>query len=214
VNGLRTVYVVDDDGDVRTALSFLLRSMNLQAWPFSGGADFLQSIETLKPGLVLLDMRMPEPDGLSVLRNLAERDVHWPVIAMTGHGDVQLAVASMKLGAFDFFEKPIGEDDLSTALEQGFVALDDRCRGRARFDAARGRIATLTGREKSVLSEIAKGKPSKDIAGFLGIGVRTVEMHRKNLIRKLGVKNTAEAVGCVIEAELHGRETLARSSGH
>jgi FixJ family two-component response regulator len=206
---LRTVYVIDDDGEVRTALSFLLRSMNIHAWPFSGGGDFLHGFEALKPGLILLDMRMPEPDGLSVLRIFAERNLEWPVIAMTGHGDVGLAVRSMKLGAFDFLEKPFEDDELSTTLELGFVALGDRCLARARWNAARRRVAPLTGREKSVLVGIAKGQLSKEIAVLLGIGIRTVEMHRNNLIKKLGVRNAAEAVACAVSAGLVDGESAA-----
>jgi FixJ family two-component response regulator len=205
VNGSRTVYVIDDDREVRTALSFLLRSMDIHAWPFSSGGDFLHGLETLKPGLILLDMRMPEPDGLGVLRNLSERKIGWPVIAMTGHGDVKLAVDSMKLGAFDFLEKPIEEGDLSTRLESGFVALGDRCSVQRRLNASRDRIAVLTGRERAVLLGIANGQLSKEIASTLGMGVRTVEMHRNNLIRKLGVRNTAEAIRCAVEAELADR---------
>ena len=205
MNGSHTVYVIDDDREVRTALSFLLRSMGIDPWPFSSGGDFLQSLETLKPGLILLDMRMPEPDGLSVLRSLSEHKLGWPVIAITGHGDVKLAVNSMKLGAFDFHEKPIEEGDLSTRLESGFVALGDRCSIRRRLSASRDRVAALTGRERAVLLGIANGLLSKEIASMLAMGVRTVEMHRNNLIRKLGVRNAAEAVRCAVEAELADR---------
>jgi FixJ family two-component response regulator len=118
--------VIDDDGEVRTSLSFLLRSMNLHACPFSGGGDFLQGVDALNPGLVLLDMCMPDPDGLSVLRNLSERGVVWPVIAMTGHGDAELAVNARKLGAFHFLEKPFAEEELDAVLASAFVALRKR----------------------------------------------------------------------------------------
>ena len=126
MNGLRTVYVIDDDGEVRASLSFLLRSMNIYACPFPGCGDFLQGFDSLNPGLVLLDMRMPDPDGLSVLRNLYERGVEWPVIAMTGHGDAELAVNARKLGALHFLEKPFTEEQLEAALASGFVALRKR----------------------------------------------------------------------------------------
>jgi FixJ family two-component response regulator len=100
--------------------------MNIYACPFPGGGDFLQGFDALNPGLVLLDMRMPDPDGLSVLRNLYERGVEWPVIAMTGHGDAELAVNARKLGAFHFLEKPFTEEQLEAALASGFAALRKR----------------------------------------------------------------------------------------
>ena len=115
----RTVYIVDDDTQVRMSLAFLLRSMGVNPWPFSGGQDFLDGLDQLQPGVILLDMRMPDPDGLSVLRSLQERKPGWPVIAMTGHGDIRLAVSAMKLDAFDFLEKPMQEEELHRLLESG-----------------------------------------------------------------------------------------------
>jgi FixJ family two-component response regulator len=198
VDGL--VYVIDDDAEVRTALSFLLRSMQAQSWPFSGGEDFLDALDTLKPGLVLLDMRMPDPDGLSVLRELAGRKLDWPVVAITGHGDIKLAVSAMQAGAFDFLEKPMEEEELSSVLERGFAELAQRRETRASIDDARSRINSLNGREQSVLKGIMMGQSNKVIASALGLSVRTVEMHRNNLVRKLGVKNAAAAVTVAAEA--------------
>jgi len=205
-DGLGTIYVIDDDGEVRTALSFLLRSMNAHSWPFAGGRDFLDGLDGLSPGLVLLDMRMPDPDGLGVLRELRRRNINWPVIAITGHGDVKLAVNAMKLGAFDFLEKPIEDEDLGSVLERGFAELCRRRAARERMDAARSRLDTLTAREIFVLKAIVEGKGNKEIASAADISVRTVEMHRQNLIKKLGVRNTAEAAACAVEAGLVASE--------
>lgn len=169
-------------------------------WPFAGGQDFLDNLAGLDPGCILLDMRMPKVDGIAVLTQLAESGVHWPVIAMTGHGDVALAVNAMKLGALDFLEKPMEEDVLGDVLDRAFAKLSEATAHRGKIEAARERIAKLTSRETAVLRGIVGGRANKTIAANLGISVRTVEMHRENLIKKLGVKNGAEAAAYAVES--------------
>jgi DNA-binding NtrC family response regulator len=122
------VYVVDDDRDVRVSISFMLNAGRLQARPFASGPDLIGSLGDLKPGIVLLDIRMPEMDGFQVMEALARKGVDWPVIVMTGHGEVQVAVRAMKLGAVDFLEKPFGEDILMEALGNAFALLRERGR--------------------------------------------------------------------------------------
>lgn len=117
------VYVVDDDPSVRAWAELMCEDLELDCRTFGGGEEFLKALETLKPGCVLLDMRMPRPNGLAVQAELAERDPPMPVVAMTGYGDVEVAVQSMRLGAIEFLEKPIAQDVLADALDKGFRAL-------------------------------------------------------------------------------------------
>jgi two-component system response regulator FixJ len=125
------VHVVDDDRDVRRSISFMLSVADLQSRPFASGSDLLESIEEIQPGAILLDIRMPEMDGFQVMSELAERGIEWPVVVMTGHGEVSVAVQAMKAGAVDFLEKPFGEDVLLASLTRAFGLLKDRTKRRS-----------------------------------------------------------------------------------
>jgi len=196
------VHVVDDDRDVRRSISFMLPTADLQARPFSSGIDFLEQLDTLPPGCILLDIRMPDLDGFQVMEALAERGIAWPVIVMTGHGDVPVAVRAMKLGAVDFLEKPFEEPVLLAALERAFVLLEDRGVKADRRRSAEERIAMLTGREHQVLRGLMAGLPNKLLARRLGISLRTVEMHRANMMERLKAGSLAEALTLAVQAEL------------
>ena len=196
------VYVVDDDRDVRRSLSYMLGAAEIRSYPFGSGADFLESLNDLEPGCVLLDLRMPKPDGFEVMEELQRREVDWPVIVMTGHGEVKSAVRAMKLGAVDFIEKPFAESALLACFEQGFRLLQQRQGEAGRRRAARDRIALLTAREADVLQGLLAGETNRQIGARLGISLRTVEMHRGNMMERLGVATLAEALALALESGL------------
>jgi len=194
--------VVDDDRDVRTMISYMLSDAELRSHPFSSGADFVAALPDLAPGCILLDVRMPGMDGLTVMAELARHDIDWPVVFVTGHGDVPLAVEAMKLGAIDFLQKPFAEEGLLASLERGFTQLDERREASERRRDARDRIGALTARETEVLQGLLAGYSNKVLADKLGISLRTVEMHRGNMMDRLRVENLAEALTLAMEAGL------------
>ncbi len=196
----RVVYVVDDDRDVRLMISYMLSDAVLSSHPFASGSDFLAALPDLKPGCILLDVRMPDMDGLAVMAALSERGVDWPVVFMTGHGEVPIAVEAMKLGAIDFLQKPFEEEALLACFERGFAMLEERSEATRRREDARARAAQLTQREAEVLQRLLAGLSNKLIADRLGISLRTVEMHRGNMMGRLGVDNLAETLTLAMEA--------------
>lgn len=179
---------------VRRSLSFSLATLGFSTRAFASGRDFLDEVDMLSPGCVLLDIRMPEIDGLAVLQQLGERIQRFAVVAITGHGDVDIAVRAMKCGARDFLEKPFTDaaltDVIATLLDDLPVRVDAEA---VRRDAA-ARVAQLTPREQDVLNGLVVGLPNKALAHNLAISVRTVEMHRGNLMARLGAKSLAEVV--------------------
>lgn len=197
-----SVYVVDDDRDVRRSLSFMLGASDIRSHPFGSGEDFLDALPDLAPGCVLLDLRMPQMDGFHVMAELARREVDWPVIVMTGHGEVPIAVRAMKLGAIDFVEKPFSEEALLACFGNAFMLLEERRESGTRRRDARERVAQLTARETDVLRGLLAGEANKQLAARLGISLRTVEMHRGNMMERLGVASLAEALRFALEAGL------------
>jgi two-component system response regulator FixJ len=194
------VYVVDDDRDVRRSLSFMLGAAEIRSHPYGSGLDFLEAQPDLEPGCILLDLRMPQMDGFHVMDALAERNVDWPVIVMTGHGEVPIAVRAMKKGAVDFIEKPFSEQALLACFGQAFELLQERATAGKRRREAIERAASLTAREKEVLACLLAGRSNKQIAQALGISLRTVEMHRGNMMDRLGAASLAEALTLALEA--------------
>lgn len=201
--------MVDDDRDVRLMLSYMLGEASLQSRPFASGADFLAALPDLAPGCVLLDVRMPEMDGLAVMTELTRRSVGWPVVFMTGHGEVPVAVEAMKLGAIDFLQKPFSEEAMLAGFERGFALLEERSAAASRRADAAARIEHLTSREREVLQSLLAGLSNKLIADRLGISLRTVEMHRSNMMVRLGVDNLAEALTLAMEGGLAPLRTKA-----
>jgi two-component system, LuxR family, response regulator FixJ len=188
------VYVVDDDAQIRSSLAVLL---DVSAFPnrgFVSGDAFLDEVDGLDPGCLLLDIRMPGSDGLAVLRDLQGRGIDWPVIVMTGHGEVGTAVSAMKLGAIEFLEKPFGEEELLDALGRAAAMLRTRQDEAAQRNDAAARVGSLSGRELQMLQALLNGHSNKQIAGLVGISIRTVEMHRASLMRKLQARSLADAV--------------------
>jgi two-component system, LuxR family, response regulator FixJ len=195
------VYVIDDDGDVRQSLHFLLGASSIRVWPFTAARDFLDMLPTLKPAPILLDFRMPKMDGLELLHELRRRGVAWPVIMMTAHGDIATAVRSIKLGAIEFLEKPFKSELLDSALASAFELLVSHESKDASRQRARQRLASLSAREQDVIAILLEGARNKVAAHRLDLSVRTVEMHRKNALAKLGVQSLAEVAAMVAASD-------------
>lgn len=198
----KQVYVVDDDEAIRRSLAFMLKTSGHKVELFVCGEDFLKAAPKLAPGCVLLDVRMPGLDGLEVQAAMAERGITFPVVVMTGHGDIAIAVRAMKAGAIDFIEKPFEKAAMLHALEQGFAKLGSLDLRRLRAEEAAARLEVLTPREHDVLRGLVEGLPNKSIAYDLGISPRTVEIHRANLMSKLDVKSLSEALRIAFAAGL------------
>lgn len=196
------VYVIDDDGDLRKSLHFLLSASGITVWPFSSAEDFFDHLPTLNPGPILLDMRMPGIDGLEALDMLRQMKVRWPVIVMTAHGDIPIAVRAMKLGAVEFLEKPFRADMLDHALLQALDILDKSTDLDAQQSKVRALLQKLSRREGEVVAILVEGLSNKAAAHRLGLSTRTIEMHRRNALKRLGVKSIAETVTLVARAEV------------
>lgn len=196
------VYIVDDDSMVRRALSFSLGIAGFATRAFASGQDFLDEVDMLTPGCVLLDVRMPDIDGLAVLDALGAKRQRFAVVAMTGHGDVDTAVRAMKRGASDFLEKPFTDAAVTDLLSTLARALPVNLDAEADRQAAAARVARLTPREQDVLRGLLAGLSNKAVAHKLGISIRTAEMHRGNLMKRMGVNSVAEAVRVAVSASL------------
>ena len=198
----RIVHLVDDDEAVRRSAGFMLKTSGFQVNAYSSGVELLKVGKDLLPGCILLDVRMPEMDGLQVQEALKDRGIGFPVIVMTGHGDVSVAVQAMKAGAVDFIEKPFEKAVLLSAIDEGFARIEQAGRSRARAEEAQVRLQALTPRERDVLEGLVKGHPNKTIAYDLDISPRTVEIHRANLMGKLEVASLSEALRIAFAAGL------------
>lgn len=197
----RTVYIVDDDEGVRTSLGILLDSVGYHPVTFASAREFLERYDPDQPGCLLLDIRMPEMSGMDLQRELAARAIFLPVIFITGHGDVAMAVDAMKHGAFDFLQKPFSHQELlarvAPALEADAVARQ----ALARKEELAVRHAALTPREKEVMGMIVGGQANKVIAQDLGLSERTVEIHRARVMDKMGTRSLAHLVRMALEMQ-------------
>ena len=198
----RLVYLVDDDDAVRRSAGFMLKTSGYEVEAFASGVEFLKQVKQAEPGCILLDVRMPEMDGLEVQRELKVQGVTMPVIVLTGHGDVNVAVTAMKAGALDFIEKPFEKAVLLAALDEGFAQIEQSDSSKTRANEAATRLKALTGREQDVLQGLVRGHPNKTIAYDLGISPRTVEIYRANLMTKLGVHSLSEVLRIAFAAGL------------
>jgi two-component system response regulator FixJ len=199
-----TVAVIDDDDAVRRSTAALLRRAGHQVESYTGGAEFLASDLSPDLGCILLDMRMPGTDGLAVMRALKERDNRHPILVLTGHGDVPMAVQAMLLGAVDFQEKPCDPNILLEAIARACNTPVPGPDGQPINRAAHKKISALSARQREVLRGILRGQQNKIIAWELGLSIRTVEAYRAQLLTKLGARGTAEAVRLAIAAGLGG----------
>ena len=206
----RLVHIVDDEDAIRRSASFMLKTsgFDVQTWP--SGVAFLKEARTVPVGCILLDVRMPEMDGLEVQQVLKDQGIGMPVIVLTGHGDVNVAVTAMKAGAVDFIEKPFEKAVLQSALNEGFAQIERSGRDQARASEAALRLKALTAREHDVLLGLVRGHPNKTIAYDLGISPRTVEIYRANLMTKLGVQSLSEVLRIAFAAGLGDAAPPAR----
>jgi FixJ family two-component response regulator len=187
-----TVFVVDDDEAVRKAVSRLLRSAGIAAAAFASPREFLAQYNPATPGCLVLDMAMPDFDGLQLQTALTEKGCILPIIFFTGHGDVSKSVQAMKQGAFDFLSKPVKDKDLLAAVRAAIERDTVVRREQAKLSEIRARFETLTSREREVLEHVVSGKLNKQIAGDMGITEATVKMHRAHVMAKMEVQSVAE----------------------
>lgn len=194
-----TVFIVDDDEAVRSSLRLLIKSVGLIPAALGSAREFLEKYDPVQPGCLVLDVRMPEMSGLELQEQLNRQGAVIPVIFITGHGDVPMAVEAMQAGAFDFLQKPFRDQDLIDRIQR---ALEKDRANRAMLDERsliRERLESLTPREREVLDMVSSGKPNKIMAADLGVSQRTVEIHRARVMEKMGASSLAQLVRMVMD---------------
>ncbi len=196
------VHIIDDDEGLRESLAFLLRSAALEVRGFESAKAFLDVLPQAAPGCVITDVRMPDMSGIELLRRLKELKIGVPVIVITGHGDIALAVEAMKIGAADFFEKPFDDDLLVASVRAALRQQEDQTKRTAERAEIEHRISTLSPREKDVLVGLIEGRANKQIAFDLGISPRTVEIYRANLMNKMQADSLSDLVRMALLAEM------------
>ncbi len=196
-----TVFVVDDDEGVRNSLRFLLKSVGLATRALASANEFLEAYKPTQPGCLVLDVRMPGMSGLELQEHLNMRGAVIPVIFITGHGDIPMAVEAMQQGAFDFLQKPFRDQDLIDRIQRA-LERDSRSRAAlAQHVKIRERLESLTPREREVMTLMTRGKANKVIAAELGVSQRTVEIHRARVMEKSGAASLAQLVRMVMDVE-------------
>ena len=196
-----TVFIVDDDEAVRSSLRLLIKSVGLIPAALGSAREFLEKYDPAQPGCLVLDVRMPEMSGLELQEQLNRQGAVIPVIFITGHGDVPMAVEAMQAGAFDFLQKPFRDQDLIDRIQR---ALEKDRANRAVLgerSLIRERLESLTPREREVLDMVSSGKPNKIMAADLGVSQRTVEIHRARVMEKMGASSLAQLVRMVMDLE-------------
>ena len=193
ITGAPIVHIVDDDASFRSAISRVLKASGYAVADYDSAASFLEATDA-EPGCLLLDVQMPALNGLELQQELAKLSHHWPIIFMTGHGDIPTSVRAIKAGAEDFLSKPILKQTLLEAIERALSRLREVQRNQGRLDALRALIAQLTPRENEVFALMVRGKMNKQIAYSLGTSERTIKYHRQMIMQKLQVGSFAEAV--------------------
>jgi two-component system, LuxR family, response regulator FixJ len=196
------VHIVDDDEGLRESLAFLLHSASLEVRSFESAKAFLDKLPHAMPGCVITDVRMPDMSGIELLRRLKELKVGVPVIVITGHGDIALAVEAMKMGAADFFEKPFDDALLVASVRAALLQREDQTKRGAERAEIEHRISSLSPREKDVLAGLIEGRANKQIAFDLGISPRTVEIYRANLMNKMQADSLSDLVRMALIAEM------------
>lgn len=196
------VHIVDDEEAVRNSLAFLLTSAGFAVRVHQSATDFLAIAPNVTNGCLITDLRMPDLDGLELLRRLKAADAMLPAIMVTGHGDIQMAVEAMKNGAIDFIEKPFSDDVLIDSITRAAERAAERVQSAAAIDLVRQRIATLSDRERQVLKGVVAGQPNKTIASELGISPRTVEVYRAGLMAKMQARSLPDLVRMAMGIDL------------
>ncbi|MGB5162465.1 MAG: response regulator transcription factor [Thermoanaerobaculia bacterium] len=199
-----TVFVVDDDEAVRDSLALLLRSVELAVATFSSAHEFLDSYDPAAPGCLILDVRLPGMSGLELQQRLADDGADLPIVFITGHGDVPMAVRAMRRGAVDFLQKPFSDQELLDRVQQALAEQSQRRQQSESKAEIAQRIRSLTPREHEVMELIVEGLANKVIANRLGTSQRTVEVHRASVMRKMQADSVARLVHLVFAADSQG----------
>jgi FixJ family two-component response regulator len=202
VNRQAVVFVVDDDDAVRNSLRLLLKSAGFPTTVLASAQDFLANWKDDQPGCLVLDVRMPGVSGLELQEELNRRGAIIPVIFISGHADVPMAVEAIQHGAFDFLQKPFGDQDLIDRIQRALAADADNRRLLEQRDELRRRYATLTPREQEVLVLVTDGRANKVMAGDLGVSQRTIEIHRARVMEKMGARSVAQLVRMTLDLGL------------
>jgi RNA polymerase sigma factor (sigma-70 family) len=196
-----TVFIVDDDDAVRSSLRLLFKSLGLATTAYASAQEFLAGYDPDQPGCLVLDVRMPGMSGLELQQQLSMRGAMIPVIFITGHGDIPMAVEAMQHGAFDFLQKPFRDQDLLDRVQRA-IERDAENRSAVRAtEQIRERLESLTPREREVLDLVLQGKANKVIAGDLGVSQRTVEIHRARVMEKMEARSVAQLVRMVMDVD-------------
>jgi len=198
----QVAHVIDDDEAVRQSIEFLLRSANINVKIYESAPAFLSALSGISPGCIVTDVRMPEMSGIDLLRRLKELGVPLPVIVITGHGDVPLAVEAMKAGAADFIEKPFDDDTILGAIRTAFASSESGGKRSAERAEIEERLESLSMRERQVLEGLVAGQPNKIIAHNLSISPRTVEIYRANVMTKMKAPSLSDLVRMALIAGL------------
>ena len=196
-----TVFIVDDDQAVARSLRWLIESVQLKVETFASAQAFLDGYATTKPGCLVLDVRMPGMSGIELQERLTVQRIRVPIIFITGHGDVQMAVRAVQAGAFDFIEKPFNDQDLLDRIQRA-ISFDSEQRAR---DSLRARLsallASLTPREREVLNLVVEGMSNKAVANTLGLSAKTVEVHRAKVMEKMHANSVADLVKMAMQKQ-------------
>lgn len=203
-----TVFVIDDDPAVREGLSSLLRSTGLRVVEFESARSYLDATVDVDPSCLVLDVRMPGMTGLELQRELVQRGRTTPIVFITGHGDIPMAVSAMKLGAIEFLPKPFREHDLLDAVWAAVRRDDEAKEARGVVDAIAARYETLTDREREVLGPIVDGRLNKQVGAVLGVSEQTVKVHRHNIMRKMEAASLPDLVRMIELLRANGLVTL------
>ena len=201
-----TVHVIDDDEALRDSLTFLLRTARLDVQSYPSAMAFLEALPEAKLSCVITDVRMPGMSGIDLLRRLRERKISVPVIVITGHGDIPLAVEAMRIGAIDFLEKPFDDEVLIASVKAALRQKEGEVKRHGERAEIDGRLAALSNRERDVLGGLVAGRANKQIAFDLGISPRTVEIYRANLMSKMQAGSLSDLVRMALIAEIAGQE--------
>jgi len=194
------VYVIDDDAAMRDSLEFLLDSSGFDVTLFASAQDFLDALSGLAFGCVVSDVRMPGVDGIELLKHMKAADSRFPILIMTGHGDVPLAVEAMKLGAIDFLEKPFEDERLTTMIESAIRQAEPAAKSEAVTQEILTRVESLSPRERQVMDGLMAGLSNKMIAREYDISPRTIEVYRANVMTKMGASSLSELVRLAMRA--------------
>jgi FixJ family two-component response regulator len=192
--GKPVVHIVDDDTSYRSAIARLLKVSGYEVADYDSAADFLRTIEAAKPGCILLDVKMPTFGGLKLQEELSKLSLNWPIIFMTGHGDIPTSVRAIKAGAEDFLPKPVPKQTLLDAIERALIRFAAVQQQQDELNSFKSLVLTLTAREGEVFALMVRGKLNKQIAFDLGTSERTIKAHRQMVMQKLQVQSFAEAV--------------------